>query len=60
LTLTSGDLTVTAGKITGATMEITSTSTFTGKATMNGGLDLYMGLNMVAETYINQIGTEVW
>jgi cytoskeletal protein CcmA (bactofilin family) len=60
LTLTSGDLTVTAGKITGATLEITSTSTFTGKATMDGGLDLDLGLNMVAGTFINQIGAEVW
>ena len=60
LTLTSGDLTVTAGKITGATMEITSTSTFGGKVTMNAGLDLSMGLNMAAGTFINQIGAEVW
>ena len=60
ITLTNGDLTVTAGKITAATMDITSTSTFTGKVTMNGGLDLDLGLNMVAGTFINQIGGEVW
>jgi cytoskeletal protein CcmA (bactofilin family) len=50
----AGNLTLTAGKITGATLEITSTSTFTGKVTMNGGID------MAADTFINQIGTEVW
>jgi cytoskeletal protein CcmA (bactofilin family) len=50
----AGNLTLTAGKITGATLEITSTSTFTGKVTMNGGID------MAADTFINQIGAEVW
>jgi cytoskeletal protein CcmA (bactofilin family) len=55
VTLTNGNITLTNGKITTKTLEVTTTSLFTGKVTMNGGLD------MAANTFINQIGeSEVW
>ena len=54
VTLTNGNLTLTNGKITTKTLEVTTTSLFTGKVTMNGGLD------MAAETFINQLGNEIW
>ena len=50
----AGNLTLSNGKITTNTLEVTSTSTFNDVVTMKAGLD------MQENTFINQIGNEIW